>query len=214
MNNKTYIVNKIKNNSLTIIGGDRHSAWVDAIVLTDFTSPWNSKSPSKTEFKALWDENNLYFSFKVYDDTIYIDKEDNSIQSIGSSDRVELFFRTDESMNPYYCLEIDPSSRIMDFKAYPNKDFDFSWKWPSRDINIKSHSKVDYFIVEGSITISSMKSFNLIKDNRIETGIFRAKYSKSKNLNYEPTWISWVKPKSLTPNFHLSSSFGTLILVD
>lgn len=63
----------------------------------------------------------MYFCYKVYDDNIHIDRQDDSIDSIGESDRVEIFFRTDENLNPYYCLEIDPTPRIMDFMASPKK---------------------------------------------------------------------------------------------
>jgi len=194
------------------MGNDK--AWSNSNLLTDFVSPWDSKSPNNTEFRSLWDENNLYFLFKVYDENIHINQEDNGIESIGSSDRVELFFRTDESMSPYYCLEIDPVSRIMDFKAYPNRDFDFDWKWPSNEIAIKSLIKNDYFIVEGMISLSSIRKLKLVKDNIIETGIFRAKYNKCKNGIYIPTWVTWVNPKSETPNFHIASSFGSLLLVE
>mgnify|MGYP003624189020 CR=1 FL=1 len=213
METKTYKVNYIKNYQINITGKGNHKYWKKAELLTDFVSAWDIKKPSKIEFKALWDTKNLYFLFKVFDSKVHINITDNSVESIGSSDRVELFFRTDVNMSPYYCLEIDPIPRVMDFIAYPNKQFDFNWKWPSKDINIKSDIQVDYFTVEGSISISSIKKFNLLKDNKIETGIFRAKYNKSKNLNYEPTWISWVEPQSETPNFHIPSSFGTLILV-
>lgn len=181
--------------------------------LTDFCSPWKTDSFSKIEFKALHDGENFYFSFRVFDTDIYIDRKDNSFASIGNSDRVELFFRTNESLNPYYCLEIDTSGRIMDFKALPEKDFDFSWKWPKNDIEVKTSKDEISFIVEGRISIQSLKDLNLIQNNTIEAGVFRAKFSLVENLQYEPTWISWVNPNTETPNFHIASSFGKFILL-
>ncbi|MBP8793372.1 MAG: endoxylanase, partial [Lutibacter sp.] len=139
--------------------------------------------------------------------------KDDSVNSIGNSDRVELFFRTDANLDPYYCLEIDPTPRIMDFKAYPNKNFDFNWNWPKNDIIVKSDIENNFFVVEGAITLASLKKINLLKDNKIETGIFRAKYNKQDNSTFEPTWISWVNPQTETPNFHIASSFGQLILL-
>ena len=123
-----------------------------------------------------------------------------------------MFFRTNAELNPYYCLEIDPTPRIMDFKAYPNKKFNFEWNWPKNDILVKSHIDKDYFIVEGKLNIASLKAFNLIENNKIETGIFRAKFKQQKELNFEPTWISWVNPNTETPNFHTPTSFGVLHL--
>jgi hypothetical protein len=206
-----YQVNLIKKNQLIISGKGENDIWNQAMVLNDFCSPWDIEKPSKIIFKALWDQEKFFFNFTVFDPEIHIEKLDNSFESIGNSDRVELFFRSDISLDPYYCLEIDTSARIMDFKAYPNQNFDFNWNWPKSDILIKSSVNKNSFTVEGSITIQSLKNLDLIKNNKIETGIFRAKYTLNKNECFEPVWITWVDPKTETPNFHIASSFGTLL---
>ncbi|MCD0465916.1 carbohydrate-binding family 9-like protein [Flavobacterium sp. ENC] len=209
---KNYTVNRIEENILQINGLADNPLWQQAEVLTDFSSPWDNAEPEKIEFRALWDLKNIYFSYTVYDTNIHIDRKDDSVDSIGESDRIEIFFRTDETLNPYYCLEIDPTPRIMDFKASPAKKFDFDWNWPKNDIVIKSHIKEEYFVVEIAISIQSLMNFNLIKGRTIEAGLFRAKYKKQQNNLFEPTWISWVDPDTETPNFHVASSFGTLTL--
>ena len=122
---KSYSVNLISNKQLVITGKGDNVLWEKANVLSNFKSPWDSKKINKIEFKALWNFETLFFCFTVQDSEIHIEKKDNSYASINDSDRVELFFRTDESLNPYYCLEIDPNSRIMDFMARPNKQFNF-----------------------------------------------------------------------------------------
>lgn len=211
---KKYTVNRIENKSLVLTGKGEHSQWNKAEVLTDFVSAWEYEEPAKMEFKVLWDSEKLYFNFKVFDNEVHINQKDDSIDSIGNSDRVELFFRIDASLNPYYCLEIDPTPRIMDFMAFPNKNFDFNWSWPKNDIVVKSDIQTSFFTVEGSISLVSLRKFNLIKENKMEAGIFRAKYNKQKDLTFEPTWISWVNPKTETPNFHIASSFGVLNLIE
>lgn len=209
---KNYTVNHIEENILQINGLGDNPLWSNAAVLTDFVSPWDDVNPDKIEFRALWDSENIFFCYKVYDPIVHIDGQDDSIDSIGESDRVEIFFRTDENLNPYYCIEIDPTPRIMDFKASPAKKFDFDWNWPENDIVVKSNIKEDHFVVEIAISIQSLKNFHLIKDNIIEAGLFRAKYKKQPNNLYEPIWITWVNPNTETPNFHIASSFGTLTL--
>lgn len=211
---KNYTVNFIKKKTLTITGKGDDYLWKNAGVLTDFVSAWDDKKPEKIEFRALWDSENLFFCFTVYDSNVHIDKKDDSIESIGNSDRVELFFRTDASLNPYYCLEIDPASRIMDFMAYPNKNFDFNWNWSQKDLTVISHINNSHFIVEISISIASLNKLNLIKDYKIETGIFRAKYYLQENSTFVPTWISWVNPNTESPNFHTPTSFGVLNLIE
>lgn len=186
--------------------------WENANCLTDFCSPWKSDPFSKIEFRALWDLENFFFKFRVFDPRIYIDQKNDSFDSINNSDRVELFFRTNESLNPYYCLEIDTAGRLMDFKARPDKEFDFDWKWTKTDLEIKTSKDEISFTVEGRISIKSLEELNLIHNNTIEAGVFRAKFLENENLDYEPTWISWVNPDTETPNFHIASSFGKFIL--
>lgn len=188
--------------------------WENANCLTDFCSPWKSDPLSKIEFRALWDLENFFFNFRVFDPRIYIDQKDDSFDSINNSDRVELFFRTNESLDPYYCLEMDTAGRLMDFRARPNKEFDFEWKWPKNDFEIKTSKDEISFTVEGRISIKSLKELNLIHNNTIEAGVFRAKFLENEKRQYEPTWISWVNPDTETPNFHIASSFGKFILLE
>lgn len=210
---KKYNVNFIGDNFLKITGKGDDSLWNKAVNLTDFVSAWDNKPVKKIEFQSLWNLDTLFFKFKVYDSEIHLDKKDNSFDSINNSDRVELFFRSDANLNPYYCLEIDPSYRVMDFRAYPNKKFDFEWNWPKNELSVKSSIEKNYFVVEGEIGLAFLKSKNLLNNNKIEAGIYRAKYNKNEDSIFEPTWISWINPNTETPNFHTPTSFGELHLI-
>lgn len=210
---KIYTVNRIKEKEIRLSGKGNHPIWKEANSLTDFSSPWVDKPITKIEFKALHDFEKIFFLFKVYDSQTHIQPSEDETDSINNSDRVELFFRKDASLIPYYCLEIDPTSRVMDFKALPNKKFDFNWNWPSKDIEVKSSIETNYFTVEIAINKTTLIELGLLKEGEIETGIYRAKYNKQQNGSYEPTWITWVDPKTDMPNFHIASSFGLLKLL-
>ncbi|PKQ44404.1 sugar-binding protein [Confluentibacter flavum] len=203
-----YIIKRIGKGLLNIKEEGLSVIWETAHELVDFTSPWNSQKVDKIVFRSLWDTETLFFNFEVEDPEVYIDTTNDTIESINNSDRVELFFRSDNSLNPYYCLEIDPTTRILDFKARPNNKFDFNWNWPVKDIEVKSSINKTGFMVVGAISISSLLKLGLIKSGIIETGVFRAKYNKQENGKYIPTWITWVDPNTETPNFHVASSFG------
>lgn len=209
---KTYKVNFTQKKDIILSGKGNHSIWKEANSLTDFCSPWDKESIKKIEFKAIHNSKKIFFQFKVDDNQVYIYPSDKKNDSINNSDRVELFFRSDTSLNPYYCLEIDPLARIMDFKAKPNKEFDFNWNWPTQDIEVKSTIEPNYFVVEIAITIQSLKDLHLLKNGKIETGIYRAKYKQQKDNTFKPTWIPWVNPNTETPNFHTPTSFGVLTL--
>ena len=180
---KTYKVANIASQQIILSGKGDDMQWDKATEITDFCSPWDDAPIKQIAFKALWSDSHLYLKFKVADSEVHINKSDSSIctETIGESDRVELFFRTNDQLNPYYCLEIDPSSRVMDFKAKPNQDFDFDWQWPTEDLEVTSHIADDHFTVEIGISLKSLKDFNLLKNNVIETGIYRAKYNKQAN---------------------------------
>lgn len=210
---KTYTVNPLGNQTLTLTGKGDDTLWSKANVLTDFSSPWENTKIDKIEFRALWNTRFLYFNFKVFDTNIHIANKVDKYDSINHSDRVELFFRSDENLHPYYCLEIDPTPRLMDFKAEYCRNFDFKWNWPSTDIAIKSFVFNDCFVVEGAISLTSLKALKLLKGNKIETGVFRAKYHKQPDGSYQPTWMPWVNPNTETPDFHTPSAFGVFNLV-
>lgn len=211
--NNVYKVNLIKEAQLKITGKEENEVWTKAEVLTQFISPWDLKEPSRIEFRALWDGIHFFFCFTVFDNNLHIDNRDDSVDSIANSDRVELFFRPDNTLNPYYCLEIDTDARILDFIAYPERKFNFEWEWPKDSINVKSSKNESFFTVEGAITIDSMKQLDLIKENKIEAGVYRAKYHSKDNINFEPVWISWIDPQTEKPNFHIASSFGIFQLI-
>lgn len=88
---KTYNVNLNKNGQLKITGKGDDPLWKKAEVLTDFISAWDKEPVKRIEFKALWDTENLFFSFKVYDREVHVDGKEGSFDSIENSDRVELF---------------------------------------------------------------------------------------------------------------------------
>ena len=205
---KLYQVESVLKGNLQINGRGTNPYWKKARKLEDFCSPWKRMDQLITAFYSLWDSEHLFFLFKVKDDQLDIDKKRHGLDSINHSDRVELFFRTDARLDPYYCLEIDATSRIMDFKAYPNKLFDFDWNWPEDALEVKSSINKQGFIVEGKIALSSLRDLNLIHNNRMEVGVFRAKYTLIEKSEAEPTWISWINPETSTPSFHTASSFG------
>tara|TARA_R110002050_G_scaffold221364_1_gene357153 strand:- start:7511 stop:8155 length:645 start_codon:yes stop_codon:yes gene_type:complete len=209
---KTYKVKLLEKSTKDLLNSD-DSIWENANSLIDFSSPWDNKPVKKIDFKALHNCKDLFFQFKVFDEDVYIYPSNDNNESINKSDRVELFFRTNKNLNPYYCLEIDPKARIMDFKAQPNKKFDFNWNWPENHIKVISNRNENSFTVEITISIQALKALSLLKENIIETGIYRAKYNKIEGeKGYQPTWITWVDPNTNEPNFHIKSSFGVLEL--
>ena len=64
---KNYEVQLVEVNLLEVTGKGDNPLWQNAVILTDFTSPWDAEKPKKIEFKAVWDGINLFFCFTVFD---------------------------------------------------------------------------------------------------------------------------------------------------
>ena len=132
------------------------------------------------------------------------------------SDRVELFLRSDNLLDPYYCLEIDTQPRVMDFIARPNRNFDLGWSWPAAGIEVKSAIDEQKFSVEGKLSLASLKTLNLLKQDEkgyyLEVGVYRAKYTRETTGQNKPTWITWLDPQTEYPEFHIKDSFGVFRL--
>jgi hypothetical protein len=130
------------------------------------------------------------------------------------SDRVEIFFKSDDRLDPYYCLEMDPLGRVLDYRASFYRKFEYNWQWPgSNQLQIKSDYTDQGYTIEGSITMASLKELNLLKNNELQAGLFRGECLKMRDPESTFSWISWIKPESVRPDFHIPSSFAVIKLV-
>jgi hypothetical protein len=212
---KIYIVKRIAPNQLTVEGRIMNPIWEQANINSDFTFPWEDEEAPKTTFRALCDNENLYFRFDVQDDNVLTHVREDHKMEVVDSDRVEIFFRQDDKLNPYYCLEMDARGRVLDYMTKYYRDFDYEWQWPQiNSLSIKASEKKGGYVVEGFISLDSLKELGLLKNNQLEAGLYRGycmnlpEENKAANLR----WISWVKPDSDKPDFHMPSSFGKLVL--
>jgi hypothetical protein len=197
-----------------VSGKGDDSKWVNATELTDFIFPWESETPSFTSFKALHTNDWLYLLYKVKDNNINVLVKTNDKSEVVSSDRVEIFFRKNAKLSPYYGLELDPNGRIFDYQAEYHRKFTSSWSWPAGQLIVKANKEADGYTVEVAVSKSSLKQLGLIQGKRIEAGIFRGDCTEITEDNSKIKWISWVRPDSATPNFHIPSAFGVLLLED
>lgn len=164
-------------------------------------------------FRALWDDQKFYFRFDVVAKDVLILVKTNHKMEVVDSDRVEIFFLTDSRLNPYYCLEMDPLGRVLDYKTQYYRNFEYTWQWPGDkqlDVNA-SLTKAGYF-VEGFITLDSLRQLDVLRNNELQAGLFRGECVKLSDLEADFNWISWIRPDSPEPDFHIPSSFGTILL--
>lgn len=187
------------------------SSWDQAASLDDFKYPWRNTTPPKTVFKAFYDNECIHFKFIAYGPQPLVYVNTNHKIEVTKSERVEIFFRTNDKMQPYYCLEMDPKGRVLDYKANYYRKFDRIWQWPDH-LHIKTEIFEEYYSLQGKLSFESLNNLGLIQDNKIEIGIYRGHCLELNGENATINWISWVDSKTPKPDFHVPSSFGKLVL--
>ena len=187
------------------------TGWEKVPELDDFSYPWQNQKAPVTTFSAYYDQNHLYFRFVAFCSKPLVYIKDNSKLEVIHSERVEIFFRSDKKMSPYYCLEIDPYGRVLDYKAILYRKFDRNWQWPE-SLSIESKINDKNYTVEGKISLSILNQLDLINNNNIQIGLFRGHCTNLVGNAATLKWISWVDSKTPEPDFHVPSAFGILKL--
>ncbi len=212
---KVYHVKTIQDKELIVSGKGDSPLWKQASELSDFTYPWENEQPPHTLFRALHNKDWLYCLYDVKDDNINVYVNTNDKSEVVHSDRVEIFFRKDDRMSPYYGLELDPLARVLDYEAEYHRKFKGEWSWPAGQLIVKSNRRKDGYTVEIAISKKSLNQLGILQGKAIEAGLFRGNCLEiSLKDESKIKWISWVKPASETPDFHIPSAFGVLMLED
>lgn len=187
--------------------------WKEAGVLTRFSYPWEDATPPKTSFQAMYDDDNFYFRYEVTDPHMLTYVDTNDKMEVVNSERVEIFFQVDEKLETYYCLEMDPLGRVLDYKAHFYRNMEFDWEWPADALTVETQRTEQGYLLNGSITLESLKNLGILKGNKMVAGLYRGHCVKLEGTNADLRWISWIDPKTPEPDFHVASSFGIMQFV-
>ncbi len=209
---QVYVVKKIPGGSLHVNGQSIERIWKKANLLTSFSYPWDSAQAPATRFTALHDNHWLYCLYVVADDSVNVYSITNEKIEIGASDRVEIFFKQNDQMSPYYCLELDAAGRILDYSAAYYRQMDYTWQWPKDQLSVKASRTKNGYLVETAISLTSLKELGLLTGNRLQVGLFRAECTGIKDGKADLKWISWINPRVAVPDFHIPAAFGTFLL--
>lgn len=210
-NSGTYFIKKI-NGKIFLTGKGDDPQWQQANALTDFHYPWEHEPAPPTTFKGLHDEDWVYFLFVIKDNDVNIRRVTDHKTEVAASSRAEIFLRIDDKLSPYYCLELDPLGRVLDYQATYHRNFDMNWSWPKDHLLIRTEQQADGYSIELALSKKSLKELGLLQGHALQAGLFRANCKFKSNNEEEFKWISWMTPDAETPDFHIPSSFGMLHL--
>lgn len=187
--------------------------WNQARCMSDFQFPWETTSPPKTEFRALWDEERLHFLFDCVDEDLVLGPGETLKERVLGSDRVEIFFTPDMSLSTYYCLEMSPKPEAL---AYAGKFYrEFDWEWSCPELHLDAEIKGAHYRVQGSLPLKTLRALKVLKngDRQFYAGVYRAEFSHNKDRSVRSGWMPWVNPQTERPDFHVPASFGIFELV-
>jgi hypothetical protein len=227
---QTYKVRWLPGAKIVLDGRADEPAWGRTAAEKHFVFPWKAEPAPATEFRALCDGTNFYFSFRVQDPDIVVldrlrDEEDEVFE-----DRVEVYLSRDEQMQDYFCFEVDSRGRAFDYRATFYRRFDTKWNFPG--LETKGAPLPKGYEVEGRIPLKSFAALGfpeLHPGVRIRCGLYRAEFSHDRsgraveqtatahNLGRKiegpppiEEWMSWVDPKIREADFHVPASLGWL----
>lgn len=138
------------------------------------------------------------FRFEVKDATVCASPTFETKRVIDYTDRVELFFSpTPELKGAYYCAEIDPLGRIMDYQGRMYRKLDFGWRF--KTMRTRAVRTADGYIVAGSVARQELTGLG-IDPTHFGLGVFRADFDQRNQL---VAWCSAAPmPDRAKPDFH------------
>lgn len=175
---------------------------------TGLSFPWRTEPAPATAFVALVDGEALHFAFRVADeDVVIVEGAEGDESLVARGDRVELFLARDPELAEYYSLEIDPRGRVLDYRGRFYRRFDDGWDCPG--LQVAARQRPGGYDVEGRLPLRSLREMGLewTRAKALLAGVFRGEFSHQGESIAE-TWISWVRPRVETPDFHVPSAFG------
>lgn len=207
----TYHVRYVPEAEIDVDGALNEPDWNNAHRQTDFSFPWEARAVPVTEFRALCDDNYFYFSFIAHDQDIVVQEKFDTESVVAGEDRVEIFFACDDKLKEYFCLEVDPLGRVLDYAASYYRRFDNSWDWPG--VHAAASITDEGYTVEASIPLKSLEALGLPTLGPgwlLKVGLFRADFNHGLISKPQEHWISWVDPGTEQPDFHVPNAFGCL----
>jgi len=202
---------------IEVDGVPEEKAWKKAALISNFKLPWEQEKPQPTEARFLWDSDFLYGAFRVWDREIvtWTAPHHQGKIAVTDHDRVEVFFALEESLENYYCLEIDPQGLVFDYQAHYHRNFDPSWHL--NGLKVASKILSDGYVVELAVPLVTMKELGFpvsASGFTWKVGVYRADFSLTQPGKLKMLWQTWVDPGLPQPDFHVPSSFGHFEFVD
>lgn len=189
------------------------SDWSRAESLRDFAFPWEDTPPPATEFRAVWNEERLFFRFDCEDADLVLGEGAGAKERVIGSDRVEIFLARDRGLDRYYAFEMDPRGEVLAYAGRYYREFD--WDWACAGFEVKGAATEPGYRVEGSFSLDTLRRLDVLKPGGADmiAGVYRAEFSHRPDGSIHESWMPWIDPGTAKPDFHVPDSFGVFELI-
>ena len=124
--------------------------------------------------------------------------------SVNPCDRAEVFISCDPQMQRYYCFEIDPQGKTMDYSCSFYRKYDYPW---SGEQNVQARPVEGGYHVEAAFSCDYLRRLGLLQDDgSLLIGFYRGDAVRPGEI----TWYSAVNPGTPEPDFHVPESLFIL----
>ena len=179
---QTYHVRWLPGAKIVLDGRANAPAWAEAVADKRFGFPWKQARAPETEFRALCDGTNFYFSFRVQDaDIVVLDRLRDERDEV-FEDRVEVYLSRDDQMKDYFCFEVDSRGRVFAYRGSYYRRLDTQWKFEG--LETKAAPLPQGYEIEGRIPLKSLAALGfpaLRPGARIRCGLYRAEFSHDRS---------------------------------
>lgn len=157
-------------------------------------APWDGLDDN-TAFRCFSDSEWFYFTYEVEDATITLKADYQGEKDVEPEDRVEIFFSPREEMDIYWCAEMDPAGRVLDYEAKYYRVMDYGWNFST--LELASNIKENGYTLWGKISKDELRALGVDLSN-FRMGVFRADFRPDGSVN----WYSAVPTEDKSPDFH------------
>lgn len=162
-----------------------------------------------TSFRCWCDETLVRFQFVVRDDTVCSAPVVRHERDLEDYDRVEVFFApTADLTRPYCCIEIDPSGRVLDYRATFPRRMEYGWR--AMSLRTQGRKTDGGYAVEGCLDLAELMAEG-IDPAGFHFGAFRADYAPGGRL---VDWYSACPPDGEPADFHRPVMFIPARLIE
>lgn len=168
---------------------------VNAAEIDGFHAPWSGLD-DETQFRCFSDQDYFYFLYTVVDSTITLCEPFTVETDVNPEDRIEIFFCADSAMtDTYYCAEIDPLGRVMDYSCRYYREIDYEWNF--RTLETVGKLTPNGYFVGGKVAKKEIMDLGM-NPQALWLGVFRDDFGSFE----EPIWYSVIPTDDVNPDFH------------